>query len=456
MALPALALTFFPALASLLLAWGQMHYIPVTPWVHEEAGKCKIPSDWDPKLRFTPEKSDFALNEVVQLSCEGKIPGKFAPSVPQIQCISRGAQILWNGTPTCKETCQRPAWWDPRLQLAPARDSYTVNEEVTLSCNGSFQPSFTHVKCANGVQPLNYSTSLKEDVWLGRISSGVWIQVQENIGCIEKCQKPQWDSKFFFNQEQGTFNPNEVVKIRCPEGYWPPYMEIKCVALKPQEGSMIPRSGWIAKSGTDTWHLVEETLTCVDVLQVFHENLEVSSTSIKLNWICRFPRMCHHIRARCRMEYHSSNCEAEDVKVEEKLLGQKGTFICSPLQPFTVYSVIISLLPSTILYTDLIMTKEMVSGQPPGPWPGSAVTVVVVVVLLIPLSAGIIWFMLFRKKKALPRNAEEDQYTDLQPYENVHGDNYCVIENFLEKDAGKCGQAGEPFPRSPLVHETQQ
>ncbi|XP_039565944.1 uncharacterized protein LOC120502512 [Passer montanus] len=438
-------------------------------------------------------------------------------------------------------------------------------------------------------------------------------------------------------------------------------MEIKCVALKPQEGSMIPRSGWIVKSGTDTWHLVEETLTCVDVLQVFHENLEVSSTSIKLNWTCKFPRMCHHIRARCRMEYHSSNCEAEDVKVEEKLLGQKGTFICSPLQPFTVYSVIISLLPSTILYTDLIMTKEMVpdkpenlrmdsktgtirwealpsckgeitgyqlnittvrvedgsyldfsqvllnhsvsayapphqtagskylvtvqgltaagagaasqlefeayvrvsgqppgpwpgsavtvvvvvvlliplsagviwfmlfssslsflqlnittvrvedgsyldfsqvllnhsvsayapphqtagskylvtvqgltaagagaasqlefeayvrvSGQPPGPWPGSAVTVVVVVVLLIPLSAGVIWFMLFRKKKALPRNAEEDQYTDLQPYENVHGDNYCVIENFLEKDAGKCGQAGEPFPRSPLVHETQQ
>lgn len=31
-----------------------------------------------------------------------------------------------------------------------------------------------------------------------------------------------------------------------------------------------------------------------------------------------------------------------------------------------------------------------------GPWPGSAVTVVVVVVLLIPLSAGIIWFVLFR------------------------------------------------------------
>ncbi|XP_041326924.1 uncharacterized protein LOC121355510 [Pyrgilauda ruficollis] len=396
--------------------------------------------------------------------------------------------------------------------------------------------------------------SLKENVWLGRNSSGVWIPVQENIVCIEKCQKPQWDSRFIFNQEKETFNPNQVVKIRCPEGYWPPLMEIKCVALKPREGSMIPRSGWKVRSGTDIWHLMEETLTCVDVRQVFNGTQKVSSTSIKLNWICRFPPMCHRIRARCRMEFHSSSdCEAEDVKVEEILQGHKGTFTCSPLQPFTVYSVIISLLPNTILYTDLIMTKEMVpdkpenlrmdsktgtlrwealpsckgeitgyqlnittlrvqdgsflefrqvlvnqsvsayapphqtagskylvtvqgltaagagaasqlefeayvrvSGQPPGPWPGSAVTVVVVVVLLIPLSAGIIWFMLFRKKKALPRNAEEDQYTDLQPYENVHGDNYCVIENFLEKDAGKCGQDGEPFPHSLLVHETQQ
>lgn len=26
---------------------------------------------------------------------------------------------------------------------------------------------------------------------------------------------------------------------------------------------------------------------------------------------------------------------------------------------------------------------------------------------------------------------------ELQPYENVHGDNYCVIETFLEKDAGR-------------------
>lgn len=73
-----------------------------------------------------------------------------------------------------------------------------------------------------------------------------------------------------------------------------------------------------------------------------------------------FPDMCQHIRARCRLEQRSSsNCEAEEVKGEEMLQGQEGTFTCSPLQPFTVYSVTISLLPSTILYTRLLRTKEM-------------------------------------------------------------------------------------------------
>ncbi|XP_005060500.1 PREDICTED: uncharacterized protein LOC101820182 [Ficedula albicollis] len=311
-------------------------------------------------------------------------------------------------------------------------------------------------------------------------------------------------------------------------------MEIKCVTSKPRESSVIPHSGWIVRNATDTWHRMEKNLTCVEVLQVVPETLKISSTSIKLNWTCMLPDMCQNIRARCRLERRSSpNCEAEEVKGEEILQGQEGTFICSPLQPFTVYSVTISLLPSTILYTRLLSTKEMVpdkleklwmdvstgslrwkalpsckgeitgyqlnittmraadgsflefsqvlvnqsvfeyvpphqtagskylvtvqgltaagagaasqlefqtyvqvSGQPPGPWPVSAVIVVVlVVVLLIPLSAGILWFVFYRKRKALPSTAEEDHYTELQPYEN--GDNYCVIKTFLEKDAGE-------------------
>lgn len=79
----------------------------------------------------------------------------------------------------------------------------------------------------------------------------------------EKCQKPQWDPRLIFDREQGTFNPDEVVKVRCPEGYRPPPMEIKCVPLKPTEGSVIRRSGWVMRNGTDIWHPMTENLTCV-------------------------------------------------------------------------------------------------------------------------------------------------------------------------------------------------
>uniref|UniRef100_A0A663N7F8 Fibronectin type-III domain-containing protein n=1 Tax=Athene cunicularia TaxID=194338 RepID=A0A663N7F8_ATHCN len=185
----------------------------------------------------------------------------------------------------------------------------------------------------------------------------------------EKCQKPQWDSRFIFDQEWGTFNPNEVVKMRCPEGHWPPPMELKCVKLNTREGSMIPRSGWFVRNSTGRWHRMEGNLTCVDILQVVPGTLEISSTSIKLNWTCRLPDACQRIWARCRLEEHSSPpCEAEDVKGEEMLQGQEGTFTCPPLQPFTVYSVTVSLPPSTILYTRLLRTKETVPDKPEKLW----------------------------------------------------------------------------------------
>ena len=79
----------------------------------------------------------------------------------------------------------------------------------------------------------------------------------------EKCQKPQWEPRFIFDQEQETFNPDEVVQMRCPEGHWPPPMEIKCVKLNPREGSTIPRSAWFVRNGTGFWHRMESNLTCV-------------------------------------------------------------------------------------------------------------------------------------------------------------------------------------------------
>ncbi|KAM9367396.1 receptor-type tyrosine-protein phosphatase alpha-like [Phaethornis superciliosus] len=106
-----------------------------------------------------------------------------------------------------------------------------------------------------------------------------------------------------------------------------------------------------------------------DVLQVVPGTLEISSTSIKLNWTCRLPDTCKHMEAKCQLEKSSSPlCEAEEVKGEEILHGQEGTFTCPPLQPFTTYSVTISLPSSTILYTQLFRTKETVPDKPESLW----------------------------------------------------------------------------------------
>ncbi|XP_074713050.1 uncharacterized protein LOC141938308 [Strix uralensis] len=369
------------------------------------------------------------------------------------------------------ETCQR-LHWGRGLQLAPDQDKYKKNQEVMLSCPDGFQPSFTHVKCTGKVLSISNGKPVYRETWNGRNSKGTWINIQPMF-----------------------------------------------------------------------------SVECIDILQVVPGSLEISSTSIKLNWTCRLPDVCQHIWARCRLEERSSPpCEAEEVKGEEMLHGQEGTFTCPPLQPFTVYSVTVSLPPSTILYTRLLRTKETVpdkpeklwldpntgslrwkalpscrgeiigyqlnitarrahdgsflefkqvlvnqsvtqytplhqtpgskymvtvqgltvagagaasllefqtyvsvSGQSLGLWPGSAVTVVVVVLVLVLLSAGILWFVVSRKRKALPSKAEEDHYTELQPYENL--DNYCVIKESLLADAafGICSISAAALAQPPAA-----
>ncbi|XP_009953319.1 PREDICTED: uncharacterized protein LOC104349468 [Leptosomus discolor] len=370
------------------------------------------------------------------------------------------------------EMCQRPDWGQG-LWLVPDKEKYKKNEEVMLSCPEGFQPSFTHVKCSGKVLSISNERSEYREVWNGRDSRGIWIDIQPMF-----------------------------------------------------------------------------SVECIDVLQVVSETLEISSTGIKLNWTCRLPGACQEVWARCRLEKHSSPaCETQEVKGEEMLHGWEGTFACPPLQPFTVYSVTISLPPSTILYTRLLRTKETVpdkpenlwldpntgslkwqalpsckgeiigyqlnitarraqdgrflefkqvlvnqsvteytpphqtpgskytvtvqgltvagagdasllefqtyvSGQPLGMWSGLTVTVVVVVLVLVLLSAGILWFVLSRKRKALPSKAEEDRYTELRPYENL--DDYCVIKETLqaEEDAGKGGRAAKLLPQPLPVLES--
>ncbi|XP_053910739.1 uncharacterized protein LOC104056586 [Cuculus canorus] len=559
MALQGLPLAFLLALAPLLLAQGEKVSDPKSQGGAQEAETCQRPVSWDPRIQMAPVRENYKKNEEVTLSCNSG----FQPSFTYVICAGP-AQLLnysgylnrdvWLGRNSsnawipieenvvCIETCQRPHWGQG-LWLAPDQKNYKNNEEVMLSCPEGFQPSFSHVKCAGKVLSIINGKPVHREAWIGRDSRRGWINIEPSfsVECIEKCQKPQGNPRFIFDEERGTFNLSEVVNVRCPEGHWPPFMEIKCVKLNPRKSSTIPRSGWIVRHGEGRWGIMEENLTCVEILQVVSETLEISSTGIKLNWTCRVPDVCKNIRARCRLEEPSSPpCEAEELKGEEILHGQEGMFACPPLQPFTVYSVIISLPPSTILYTQLLRTKETlpdkveklrldartgslqwkalpsckgeiigyqvnitarrahdgsflefeqvlvnqsvtqytlsrqtpgskyrvtvqgitaagagpasllefqsyvaVAGQPLGPWPGTAVTVVVVLSVLILLSAGILWFVLSRKKKALPSKAEEEHYTELQPYENA--DDYCVIKDTVlaERDAGKGVQRGE-------------
>ncbi|KAI6058459.1 Receptor-type tyrosine-protein phosphatase epsilon-like protein [Aix galericulata] len=81
------------------------------------------------------------------------------------------------------ETCQRP-WWDPRLRLAPDQEEYKENEEVALSCPEGFQPPFTHIRCAGGVQALEYSGFADRTTWMGRKSTGVWIHTEGPVLCL--------------------------------------------------------------------------------------------------------------------------------------------------------------------------------------------------------------------------------------------------------------------------------
>ncbi|XP_053859971.1 uncharacterized protein LOC128822303 [Vidua macroura] len=189
----------------------------------------------------------------------------------------------------------------------------------------------------------------------------------------ETCQKPQWDFRLQLAPEQESYRKNEEVILSCPKGFQPPFTHIKCTGkvLSVINGKPIHREAWTGKDSRGSVINIQPKFRaqCLDVLQVVPETLKVFSTSIKLNWTCMLPHMCQHIRARCQLEQHSSsNCEAEEVKVEDILQGQEGMFTCSPLQPFTVYSVTISLLPSTILYTRLIRTKEMVPDKPEQLW----------------------------------------------------------------------------------------
>ncbi|KAM6991189.1 uncharacterized protein RBU47_015700 [Passerculus sandwichensis] len=322
-------------------------------------GKCKMPSDWDPRLRFTPRRSDYALYEVVQLSCAGKIPEKFVPSVPLIQCISRGAQTLWNETPTCKERCQQPQW-DSQLQFRPNQRFYPVGEEVTLSCFENDAPPLAVIRCANW-----------RNVWQVLDISGKWHRLPLKLSCTtEGCKRPQWDSRLQLAPDMENYKKNEKVMLSCPQGFQPLFTEIQCqTQFQHDYGTFGYEEFWLGRDSGGAWVPIHSSVKCIEVLQVDHETFEISSTSIKLKWTCRFPDACQGMRAMCQLAVPSSPpCEAEEVNAEQMLHGQEGTFTCSPLQPFTEYSVTIDLPPNTTLFSSFFTTLESVPDKPEQLW----------------------------------------------------------------------------------------
>ncbi|CAN8219894.1 unnamed protein product [Coccothraustes coccothraustes] len=248
----ALQWMFLLLLTPLLAAQNRDKPYPNSSGKAQGRGKCKIPSNWDPELRFTPRKNNgYALNELVQLRCAGE----FVPSVPQIQCVSREGQILWNETATCKERCQQPQW-DSRLQFRPKQRFYRVSEEVTLSCFKNNTPPLAMIRCAGG-----------KDAWEVLDISGKWQSLAENLVCLmAKCPKPKWDKRLQFLENKTEYPQNRELTLTCPEGLEPSFPEVKCTEeiLTVTSGKPVYGDAWWGRSSTGAWTRIEEDVLCVE------------------------------------------------------------------------------------------------------------------------------------------------------------------------------------------------
>ncbi|KAM4753151.1 receptor-type tyrosine-protein phosphatase T-like isoform 1-T1 [Cyanocitta cristata] len=339
---------------------------------------CQRPL-WDSRLQLAPDQKNYKKNEEVMLSC----PEGFQPSFPEIKCQFQHYEYdqavygpFWFGRDSsdswvpiqshveCIETCQRPLW-DSRLQLAPDQKNYGKDEKVRLSCPEGFQPFFPEIKCQ--FQHYEYDQAVYGPFWFGRDSNDSWVPIQSHVECIETCQRPLWDSRLQLAPDQKNYKKNEEVMLSCPEGFQPSFTRVKCsskVRSSPR-GKPVYREFWTGRDSRGAWARIRSSVECSEVLQVVPGTFEISSTSIKLNWTCRFPDACQGMRAVCRLAAPSSPpCEAEEMNGEQMLHGQAGTFTCSPLQPFTEYSVTISLPPNATLFSWLFTTEETVPDKP--------------------------------------------------------------------------------------------
>ncbi|KAF4799887.1 hypothetical protein TURU_050175 [Turdus rufiventris] len=185
------------------------------------------------------------------------------------------------------------------------------------------------------------------------------------------CRRPPWDSRLQLAPDQKNYAKNQEVMLSCPEGFQPSFTHVKCSSeiSSFNLGKPVHREVWTGRNSRGVWVRVRSSVECSEVLQVDPQSFEISSTSIKLKWTCRFPDACQGMRAMCQLAAPSSPpCQAEEVKGEQMLHGQEGTVTCSPLQPFTNYSVTIDLPPNTTLFSWLFMTEQSVPDKPEELW----------------------------------------------------------------------------------------
>ncbi|NWV06698.1 PTPRU phosphatase, partial [Ptilonorhynchus violaceus] len=187
----------------------------------------------------------------------------------------------------------------------------------------------------------------------------------------ERCQRPHWDFRLLLAPDRENYTKNEEVMLSCPAGFQPSFTHVKCGSevQSVTHGKRVYREVWLGRDSRGAWIRIRSSVDCLEVVQVVPGTFEISSTSIKLNWTCRFPDACQGMRGMCQLAVAPSPpCEAGEVKGEQMFHGQEGTFTCSALQPLTDYRVTIDLPPSTTLFSWLFTTDEAVPDKPEELW----------------------------------------------------------------------------------------